>query len=110
MYVSVVVKLTFYTLLFTVCFLMHACHCNTTVCCGMSYKLINKHYDNDLGFDTIFEITSHVSFPIHVYPVLLRYGSLERFQIAEGPDMEGISAEHLQFSHPCLPALLAKLF
>ena len=24
--------------------------------------------------------------------------------------MEGISAEHLQFSHPCLPALLAKLF
>jgi len=25
-------------------------------------------------------------------------------------DIEGISAEHLQFSHPCLPALLAKLF
>jgi len=25
-------------------------------------------------------------------------------------DMEGISAEHLQFCHPCLPVLLAKLF
>ena len=25
-------------------------------------------------------------------------------------DIEGISAEHLQFCHPCLPVLLAKLF
>ena len=25
-------------------------------------------------------------------------------------DIEGISAQHLQFCHPCLPVLLAKLF
>jgi len=58
-------------------------------------------------FASHFKDTFSCNDPIK--PVELLSKTIANLKRGKAVDIGGISAEHLQFSHPCLPALLAKL-